>query len=95
MKPSEILREAARIASDVPFTECGLPDQNRCGCGAILDAAGMESDSQANVYFELFRPNHLVAGGWFGSFDLAAVQAKEHRILALCLAAAIAESDGQ
>lgn len=93
-KPSEILIEAARIASDVPWGG----RENRSGCGAIDDAGDGWSE-KAHEYFRYFAPvgpevRHG-ADGWFGNFSFSATLAKERRVLALCLAAAIAKAEGK
>ena len=96
MKPSEILRKAAKIAHDIP----AWGDEWRCGCGAIDDAA-LKSDwslhDKCMDYFLLFKPDNNISR-WFGTycrFDVDGLPAKEHRVIALCMAAAIAESESR
>lgn len=94
MKPSEVLRRAARIAEEVPYRGSGL-NENRCGCGAIMDVCHGILYEIASEYFNLCRPSEYAGGAWFGDYAFENKQGKAHRVLALCLAAAIAESEGQ
>ena len=94
MKPSEILREAARIAYEVPATDLVW----RCGCGAVLEAAQDEkgaTEKAAMDFFGLMRDPNSEARIWFGSYDISNVESRDHRVMALCMAAAIAKAEGQ
>jgi hypothetical protein len=90
VKPSEVLKEAARIACDVPYDE----SEWICGCGAIWSVASDDStEDVAMGYFTMFKPAQCNSLGWFGSYAKSELAAKEHRVLSLCMAAAIAESE--
>lgn len=87
MKPSQILREAARRVD-----ACKCP----YGCWAIDEAYGEDKHHvqklHAKGFFHLTAP-HFSFGVWFGDTWTQANQ--NRRVIALCLAAAIAESEGQ
>jgi len=101
MKSSEILRKAAQLVEGFESTrDCYLFPSY--GCYAIFAATPGQSlpwymadeDTKAIAkpmqYFRLCKPNHLngnTISGWFGDDSSS-------RIIALCLAAAIAESEG-
>ena len=93
MKPSKILMDAARrVASGA----------SECACDAI-DAAGECAHSgeihAARQYFDNFRPDNYDAlpdASWWGLFSDDTHRLPENmnaRLVALCLAAAIAKSD--
>lgn len=83
MKPSTVLRKAARLI------ECGMED---FGCNAISNSdAGIDDCIVAHQYFKLLAPNDWRCE-WFGDCMRPANQ--KHRAFALDLAAAIAESEG-
>ena len=88
MKPSEILRKAAYLVESVPA-------EDYCGCYAIMLEAREHAPKQETdtlVAFEILRPPKGPEGAcnrWWGLGD------EDARILGLCLAAAIAESEGQ
>ena len=86
MKPSVVLRHAARRVER---------KQNVYGCTAIKMACGLsclsdnsEVPQQVWGYFRLIGGNRGLGSPWWGLWD-------DSRIVALCLAAAIAESEGQ
>lgn len=90
MKVSEILRESARlIAAGV----CEL------GCPAISRAAGSDGPAylRAHAVFRLVGPHRDNFGNpWWGSWESCVDEAnRSARVIGLCLAAAIAESEGQ
>lgn len=92
MKPSEILRKAARTVEREPM-ELGC-----CAILAIQPFAASEEESDAFHWFDLIKPLRPRGaedpwwGGW-GTYP----EPRNHnaRIIGLCLAAAIAESEGQ
>jgi hypothetical protein len=92
VKSSEILREAARIADEDVFDG----REWRCGCGAIAEAVSYGADrDRALAFFRLCAPDGVSnVKYWFGEMHLWLLGAKAHRVTALCLAAAIAESEG-
>jgi hypothetical protein len=84
MKPSEILREAARRI------ERGV---NIYGCCAIAEVSSwddLDEGSPVVSYFSLVRPHRSPTGIWWSTEERDGA-----RILGLCLAAAIAESEGK
>lgn len=84
MKPSQILREAARLVERGKYSG---------GCAAILWArVPYEDRGAAREYFHLLRPSKSSDSGYWWDFD---PQGKSARIIGLCLAAAIAESEGE
>jgi hypothetical protein len=84
VKPSEILREAALMVER---------DEERFGCLAIDTAAGPDfiAYERAMETFEIVAPEGL----GIGSFWWPMKERHSARIIGLCLAAAIAESEGQ
>lgn len=96
MKPSEILKLAARIV------ERGEKD---CGCDAIgWAASGRVGHYPPDNVMEFFLHLYPQDGGsyycetWWGSFRNRTHRSpanRNARIIGLCLAAAIAESEGQ
>ena len=89
MKSSEILREAARLI------ELGLND---CGCAAIMAAAHWEKPAirAAMEPFLLFSPPEKNENEvWWGASEMFWTgEHRDARIIGLCLAAAISESEG-
>lgn len=90
MKPSKVLREAARIVE-----RSRRP--NYCGCpaiGAVLGIYFLDRDLPEPVmgYFRLVAPSPDSSpyGAWWRG-----PEEKGERIIGLCLAAAIAESEGK
>jgi hypothetical protein len=91
MKPSEILREAARRV------ERGA---SIGGCSAIYWAARAPNDylrnwearHRAREFFQHLRPTKVPSSGFWWSITNEGDNA---RIIGLCLAALIAESEGQ
>lgn len=87
MKPSEILREAAQLIAEQSMNY---------GCSAVGYAFGYESHMHAKTvasdYFRLFEPDSCELY-WFGFMPTKKNQ--NRRVIALCLAAAIAESEGK
>lgn len=92
MKASQILIKAAILVDKEK-------DSFRGGCGAIEEAA-IETRHvlDARQYFKLLSPSNRVSfrKAWFnkGGFINNDELANNHRIIALCMAAAIAESEG-
>lgn len=88
MKPSQILREAARRID---------AGEDPCGCWAIDGAYGDDKHHahkwRAKEFFHLIAPHANTIGVWFGGTWSPINQSR--RVIALCLAAAIAESEGQ
>jgi hypothetical protein len=85
MKASEILRQAARLV------ERG---EEWYGCFAIDEVAGADSigHEQAMGIFKIVAPDgHSLGSFWWGASE----RSMDARIIGLCLAAAIAESEGQ
>ena len=96
MKPSEILREAARLVE-------GSPGPDMCGCYAIALVAGTLRHGDwpypYHIPEDVLRHFHMVAPYKRASTTLRrwwqGYGEKDERIIGLCLAAAIAESEGQ
>ena len=82
MKSSEILRKAARL---VEAGQCSF------GCVAVdvVTQWNFSEALKACEYIYLFMPVTMDKGGGFWP-----MRSKSHRIIGLCLAAAIAESEG-
>lgn len=96
MKASQALRKAAaRVATRSYNTKEWM-----CGCQALMDITDGEplGDYEAAMrYFTLTRPQNADTF-WFGPVDKwrpGSRSAKAHRIIALCLAADVAEAEGQ
>ena len=89
MKSSEILREAARLVES---------EQHTFSCHAISDAAGIDdlcsTDTEAHkAYAILLGRLPSVSDIWHGMTGNRQ-EVTNVRVMALCLAAAIAESEG-
>lgn len=67
----------------------------RFACNAIVEAKGRHFDTPAEREFaEYFKPlNRSIDRPWFGQPSIE--QNRDHRVIALCLMAAIAESEGK
>lgn len=83
MKQSEIFREAA---------ECIQDGRERLACCAVINACDTdeEADDAVGMFAGYFEPEEP-ALSWFGRFT---PDNQAHRMTALCLMAAIAESEG-
>lgn len=87
MKPSVVLMKAAKLI------ECG---SQRLSCLAIDEASRTSAKGYADaklIFSELFEPPSRRGLVWFGQSKDPRNQ--DRRVIALCLAAAIAESEGK
>lgn len=86
MKSSKILRKAARMV-DRGYDEGG--------CCAIIDSAPIRTDAdyeRAMKRFEMVKPRRTNTNLYW--WDIHSKEGNDARIIGLCLAAAIAESEG-
>lgn len=105
MKPSEIFREAARLVeiNDQRFSCCAIDGAiNLSPAGLIYESGGAALSIKCQRLYGalIFGAEGPSISAFLlyndkGNPTVPDDEARDHRVVALCLAAAIAESDGQ
>lgn len=98
MKPSEILKQAARRV-ELLQTTCGCDSIRMVVNGSLAVGSAIPPESVMQ-FFRLVGPRNASAGKtwwgrWRGGWYSCTPADRDARIIGLCLAAAIAESEGQ